>query len=168
MGVIAVLCLILLNWLLYKFAPSYYSLVRIGITPIPFFIIGAWVGKQAIDEKTIKPIWILVLLFALVLLYTIPICPWLNFRDYMFRIVGVIFCCYILYKLDSFTKLHIVLKWFGEHTLEIYILHLMIKGVLALFMTNMTTLTIVSIGVAIILSKPVHVMTGKLINTLND
>ena len=138
-------------------------MTSIGIAKLPFFIIGAWAGKQATEGRKLNWLWIWILTLLLVMLYVFPINTWLNVREWLFRILGIILCCYALKLTSRLSGLHGILRWFGKYTLEIYIIHLLFKGALNTVIANVNNQTLVAIGGALLLCVPIHYIGNKIV-----
>lgn len=149
---------------LFFLTPEYYDMTSIGIVKIPFFILGAWAGKQAIEDKQISIIWFVIMALLLAVLYIHPICPWLNDRESLFRLVGLALCCTILYCTERFCGIHALLRWVGEYTLELYILHLMIYDALPIGLANSNVKSIIAVGGAFLLCTPVHKICARIVS----
>ena len=156
-GVLFMLMLIIIViTALYYCLPDYYNKTDIGIVKIPFFIIGAWVGKQSIEDRRISIIYIGIMVLALVLLYIRPVCSWLSVREGVFRLVGLILSCVLLFYTKEFVVFHRVLQWIGQYTLELYILHTMIFSALPNDFANGYVKSFIAIGGAFIICMPVQ------------
>lgn len=152
--------------MIYYYAHDYYNMTRIGLASIPFFIFGTWAGKESIEGSKVSGMWLLVIFVSLGLLYITPICNWIDFREYLFRITGIAVCCLLLERTTQLRHLHAILRWFGRYTLEIYIIHLMLKGVIGFYFSNGFVQTIGCISGALILCTPVHLMCEGINNKL--
>ncbi len=162
----------LLIIMIHALIPDYYEKISIGIAKVPFFIIGAWAGRESILKKEISLWLIALLLIVLVVLYLWQPCQWLNIREIFFRLTGISACCLPLQMTDKFTILHSCLRWFGKYTLELYIMHLMLKSAISYLSDSMLIQTIWAIGCALLLCMPIQTFCGiiniKILAKLND
>ena len=164
-GILLLLVTVAIISALFFLSPDYYDMTSIGIVKIPFFIMGAWVGKKSTEDGKLNVVWIAVLVLALAALYVKPVCEWLSLRESLFRIVGMIACCFALELTRRITPLQSFLKWVGQYTLEIYIFHLMFYCVLPDF-DNGSMRAVLAIGIAFLLCVPVHRLTEMIANRI--
>lgn len=121
-----------INGLIYVCAPSYYNMVSIGITQAPIFVIGMLFGyysshKYMISWRTMM--WLILVLVVLVGFKRIS--PFFQAPMILaLRIVTIILVCYIFNKVMFFKNVMGGVKWCGKYTLELYILHLHIYGLI--------------------------------------
>ena len=168
-GVIMMLMMIILViTALYYCSPDYYKKTSIGIVKIPFFILGAWVGKQSLEEGKMNVLYIGIIIIALILLYLHPICPWLNVREGVLRLVGLFFSCVLLFYTEKIVVFHRVLQWIGQYTLELYILHTIFFTALPNDFANGYVKAIIAIGGAFILCVPIHRICTSIVLLKNN
>ena len=121
-----------INGLIYVFAPSYYNMVSIGITQAPIFVIGMLFGyysshKYMVSWRTMM--WLILVLVVLVGIKRIS--PFFQAPMILtLRIVTIILVCYIFNKVMFLKNVMGGGKWCGKYTLELYILHLHIYGLI--------------------------------------
>lgn len=121
-----------INGLIYVYAPSYYNMVSIGITQAPIFVIGMLFGyysshKYMVSWRTMM--WLILVLVVLVGIKRIS--PFFHAPMILtLRIVTIILVCYIFNKVMFLKNVMGGVKWFGKYTLELYILHLHIYGLI--------------------------------------
>lgn len=148
---------------LYLLVPEYYNMTSIGIANVPFFIFGAWSGKQSIEGRGINVLWLAGLLVLLAILYicSVSVCIWLPVREWVFRLVGMIVCCLLMKWTEKRYWLHHILRWIGSYTLELYIFHLMIYASLSAEFHNGYVRTALSIVGAFLLCVPAQIICKK-------
>ena len=121
-----------INGLIYVCAPSYYNMVSIGITQAPIFVIGMLFGyysshKYMVSWRTMM--WLILVLVVLVGIKRIS--PFFHAPMILtLRIVTIILVCYIFNKVMFLKNVMGGVKWFGKYTLELYVLHLHIYGLI--------------------------------------
>lgn len=121
-----------INGLIYVCAPSYYDMVSIGITQAPIFVIGMLFGyysshKYMVSWRTMM--WLILVLVVLVGIKRIS--PFFQAPMILtLRIVTIILVCYIFNKVMFLKNVMGGVKWCGKYTLELYILHLHIYGLI--------------------------------------
>lgn len=120
-----------INGLIYVCAPSYYDMVSIGITQAPIFVIGMLFAYYSSHKYTVSWRTMMWLILVLVVLVGIKrISPFFQAPMILtLRIVTIILVCYIFNKV-MFLKNVGGVKWCGKYTLELYILHLHIYGLI--------------------------------------
>lgn len=171
-GIIVLLILsYLILWLLFCVVPNYYNMLIIGLVKVPFFFLGIWAGKQAFEDKHIQWYWILLIVILWVLSKKYVAMSWVFPEQDIFKIIGIILCCYFLKWTDSVKIIHSALQWFGSYTLEIYILHLMFYSSFS-NIENRYFHVAIAIGCALLLCVPIHqlctVVANKVINTSKE
>lgn len=107
--------------------------IEIALLRLPVFIAGAFYGKSSYEKRKANWKWLVV--FGLAFLIR-----WMDIRDPMGVIVrryslGALNICIcfgiaVLFAWFSLKPLRMVLEWFGKYSLEIYLLHLIIREVL--------------------------------------
>ena len=121
-----------INGLIYVCAPSYYDMVSIGITQAPIFVIGMLFGyysshKYMFSRRTMM--WLILVLVVLVGIKRIS--PFFQAPMILtLRIVTIILVCYIFNKVMFLKNVMGGVKWCGKYTLELYVLHLHIYGLI--------------------------------------
>ena len=170
--IIMIATLIALRYIVQIISIDYYHDISIGISQIPMFILGAYcmLYIKSNYNLTIK-------VFSTVLLATIAFRLVINFLPFfkpefdMFRVLtSIIVFCFILKKFDILlNKLHIpqLLQWFGQYTLELYMVHLLVYYMLNNLCGDMFSeiyYILIGVAVAITSAKPLHYVTNKLIN----
>ena len=121
-----------INGLIYVCAPSYYNMVSIGITQAPIFVIGMLFGyysshKYMVSWRTMM--WLILVLVVLVGIKRIS--PFFQAPMILpLRIVTIILVCYIFNKVVFLKNVMGGVKWCGKYTLELYVLHLHIYGLI--------------------------------------
>ena len=140
----------------------------IGIVKIPFFILGAWAGKEATEGRQLNVLWVVGLVVLLAALDISPMCTWLNDRESVFRLVGLIMCCIIMKWTENMALLHRLLRWIGHYTLELYIFHLMIFASLPKDIADGYVRTGFAIGCAFILCVPAQLICGKVLDVVKN
>ena len=149
--------------IIYRIYPEYYALTSIGIVKIPFFFVGMWAGQQATEKKELNIYWIIFLFICYVCLFIWPIMPWLKLREDLLRILGIVFCSSILLFTDKYkARPHFILRWLGEYSLEIYILHLMFMSLFQPEDDMGYWSTFLAVGCALILCKPFHLLCNNI------
>ena len=160
-----------LLWLLHTIEPEYYKMTLIGIVKIPFFIFGLWAGKQSMEDKKCHWIWLVLVFVLWELSKRYVSCTWVFPAQDLYKILGIVLCCFVLTWTKNFNILHSLLKWFGQYTLEIYIFHLMFFEVFTGLITNIYIHVAVAVGCALLLCVPVHKLysfaSQKIVRTTN-
>ena len=121
-----------INGLIYVCAPSYYDMVSIGITQAPIFVIGMLFGYYSSHKYTVSWRTMMWLILVLVVLVGIKrISPFFQAPMILtLRIVTIMLVCYIFNKVMFLKNVMGGVKWCGKYTLELYVLHLHIYGLI--------------------------------------
>lgn len=121
-----------INGLIYVCAPSYYNMVSIGITQAPIFVIGMLFGYYSSHKYMLSRRAMMCLILVLVVLVGFKrISPFFQAPMILtLRIVTIILVCYIFNKVMFFKNVMGGVKWCGKYTLELYVLHLHIYGLI--------------------------------------
>lgn len=152
------------NAYLKNFESEIYENIEIATCRIPVFLCGCLSGYYVYFKKNLSySFYILCAIFALGSYY---ICnneylPILGFR-YTYLIIGISLCIVFAFLLSivPFKTIHNILKFFGDISLELYIVHIALRYFFmhsAYYVKNCFTeylfLLIISVVVAFILSK---------------
>ena len=154
------------------YLPAYYGLVAIGLVKIPLFIVGIYAGYLAVNEKVLGRIGGGGLVACVILLWVFSKhFPQIEFL-YKDSIVLVGIPCIAFFfhlcskKVQPVCK---VLEWLGSYSLELYMLHMLLKNATfsILDFCGMTSVDerIVVAGIllaSLLLCKPVHIFTQKI------
>ena len=148
---------------IYSYHRDYYNLVALAIPKSCMFFLGILIGYLSKKNYPIS--------FLKVLSITIPFFIIMYLIKNENKFINEYYCiaeklllipiiCYIANKI-KFEKFSIykVLSWFGKYTLELYVLHLMIKQALTLSHLSFETIVPISIGSSILLCQPCSKIT---------
>jgi len=155
---------------------DYYSLVKIGVEKIPFFIIGVLfahvVKNEMISQRTYRTCFLAIAATYLVLTIANHILPgyWVQHSAGIFQklffmpLLCLVFN--ILAKVNIGTSIMSFFDWFGKYSLELYILHLHFYmffhySLLNAFMPPMMQASL-SMALALVLCRPVNKMIAYL------
>lgn len=123
--------------LIRKYEYELYSNISLMVLRMPAFVLGCWAGKAAYEKRMVSEWKIWGLLFV-VFVIAVPmkkvylnvigsyILALLNFM--VCFVIIVFFDCISKYKLYDFGKK--ILEWFGEYSLELYLLHVMVRKIM--------------------------------------
>lgn len=163
--VFGVLLLILcINFLLSRYFVQYWNIVSIGVSRIPYFILGTLIAYYSsfIKNNQFK------LLIGLALLYIFSLFVECDHTiNGMISLLMFILIISVLFSYISNNRMTfwiiIVFRWFGKYSFELYILHLylyfIIKQVLCLrALENI----VCACFLAVLLSVPMHFVTTKI------
>lgn len=161
---------IIITILIYKYNYNYYSLVSVGLPKGCMFILGILIGYLCFKKVNINIIYLSGISFLLFLFF-------FYFRHYnslitqYYCMAGKLFfipvLCYLLTKINiEQTLIWKCLLWLGKYTLEIYVLHLMIKQLLYSLKFNMWIFTSISIILSLILAPIAHKYSTNITNKL--
>lgn len=127
--VVALTVLIMLN------EKESYNKIEIAITRLPAFIVGCWMGKLVYEKKEISRWWwigfLLLAVFSIIFLDKGQVLHGLYKR--YFYLVGGIPTAFIFAALAAHagSVIRKILSFFGNISLELYLSHLMIRGLYA-------------------------------------
>lgn len=125
-----VITCVAVNFILYAFAPHYFSMVQIGIIKAPMFFIGMLVGWYSFLGRSMSWKHIVggVFLLSLTILLKKQSDVFIPYYEMTYRLLMMPLACFAL---EFFKTKHLkaVLQWFGRYSLEIYVLQMLIIGV---------------------------------------
>lgn len=160
-----------LNVSLNIYNTDYYQMIRIGISKLHFFFIGAFVAYLAKAKKKCNILLFVVTLIALYILYV-----FIKHRFYMQLLPELIYD--LMYETSLFGALMVmcnfttilkrikVFTWMGKYSLEIYLIHIYMYNILKKGVDYDYYLIIVVLC-TILLPVPVHVLSGKVCSIAN-
>ena len=144
----------------YLYMPTYYRLVSIGLPKHTMFIVGIGIGYLCYRKIKVNLMVLIVTTFLLYLLFyllrhnNVLYAQYASMAEKLFTIPII---CLVLFKIKPYASyLFNCLQWMGKYTLEIYVLHLMIKQFLLLLDCNKWVMTFIAIGVSLIIAPKVH------------
>ena len=146
--------------------PTYYHLVSIGLPKQTMFIVGIGIGYLCYRKMKVNLMVLIVTTLSLYLLFyslrhsNVLYAQYASMTEKLFTIPII---CLVLFKIKPYVSyLFNCLQWMGKYTLEIYVLHLMIKHLLFLLDVNGILMAFVSIISSIILAPYVNRITNNL------
>ena len=130
---------------LYRFAPSFYDNVDLIVNRIPCFIFGALLGRLSHERRPLPmPVVAACLTAVAVMLYPMQLVDVPLVKVYLRAALNLLLCICGVVIMDVMARagklalagLHDVvskvLSWFGRYSLELYLLHVMIRKMLNL------------------------------------
>lgn len=151
---------------IYLYMPTYYHLVSIGLPKQTMFIVGIGIGYLCYRKMKVNLMVLIVTTLSLYLLFyslrhsNVLYAQYASMTEKLFTIPII---CLVLFKIKPYVSyLFNCLQWMGKYTLEIYVLHLMIKHLLFLLDVNGILMAFVSIISSIILAPYVNRITNNL------
>lgn len=130
---------------LYRFAPSFYDNVDLIVNRIPCFIFGVLLGRLSHERRPLPmPVVAACLTAVAVMLYPMQLVDVPLVKVYLRAALNLLLCICGVVIMDVMARagklalagLHDVvskvLSWFGRYSLELYLLHVMIRKMLNL------------------------------------
>lgn len=130
---------------LYRFAPSFYDNVDLIVNRIPCFIFGALLGRLSHERRPLPmPVVAACMTAVAVMLYPMQLVDVPLVKVYLRAALNLLLCICGVVIMDVMARagkpalagLHDVvskvLSWFGRYSLELYLLHVMIRKMLNL------------------------------------
>lgn len=130
---------------LYRFAPSFYDNVDLIVNRIPCFIFGVLLGRLSHERRPLPMLVIAACMTAVaVMLYPMRLVDVPLVKVYLRAALNLLLCICGVVIMDVMARagkpalagLHDVvskvLSWFGRYSLELYLLHVMIRKMLNL------------------------------------
>lgn len=144
--------------------------IHFGLTQIPFFIIGMIVGKDSIQGKRIHIIWLPVVF--ILMLFTLNISTIFPIYSTLQKIFGIMLFAWIFFLCDKQNyylkeKIYGLLSWLGKHSLELYLLHLLLYEWLKQLNTTPCMIALIDIIIAMLLAHPTHVLCTRIQKNIN-
>lgn len=129
--------------ILYLFYHELYGNISLAVSRIPAFLVGVLVGKYVYEKRTIpqRYLWYMVIL-AIILAYPLQMVTKeiigvysRAFLNYSLTLLFVLFLVWLSdYGINWMRNLHSlivgVLRWFGQYTLELYLVHVFVRKVM--------------------------------------
>lgn len=160
-----IIAAVLLDILVSTIYPSYYAVIKIGLSRIPYYFLGflfAYLLKLQLDRKKELLVIILILLVG---------CYPLISTSHVIYIGLLRVACSVIVLSSAFSLLHNssisfinrFVSWFGTYSLELYILHLYFFGVCGIVLkTSPLIQIVVSVVLSVILCIPTHAVIDKI------
>lgn len=141
--VLILICIsMILNIFLEYFYPLYFEKISIGITKIPIFIFGIYMGYCSSKNYTLKPIVYLISVCFFMCMHIIKNDWMIEYYESILRIISIPVLCVILSFIDLKFKSRAIfnfLNWFGRLSLELYIMHMLFHAFLSFFFSSNLT-----------------------------
>ena len=166
---------IAVNFILYAFAPHYFSMVQIGVTKAPMFFIGMLVGWYSFLGRSMS--WKQIVGGGFWLCLTILLKKqsdvFIPYYEMAYRLLMMPLACLALEHF-KIKRLKTVLQWLGCYSLEIYVLQMLIIGVAqkALILMNCplnlipTLHTLLTFAIVMGFCSPIHNGIEKIIKRI--
>lgn len=148
--------------------PEYWQTTGIWLAQTPAFLIGGYIMSRII--KGVKLNWVAIAIIFILTVCMVVMASYFKFGIPFSRIAvrfcGLVVLCCLMNVLSSYQYDWVLrpLKWFGKYSLEIYVLHLLLYQPFKNLGYNSLYLIIMSIGLAVLLCRPVHIITEKIRN----
>lgn len=174
-----------------KAAPDAFARTEIALKRIPIFIIGTYFGKLAYEKKEIRKSYYFWLLMGIPLKFSYAIFKTLlhfgilaqseagnrfsDLYEYLNRYINsyyaisLIFLCILLLKaIHKITPIDKIFCYAGTISLELYIVHVTIRGIFILKKFEIYRIEIYAAAMAlsVIIAILLHMVSNKLINKL--
>lgn len=155
--------------IIYYLFPDYYLLTGIGLSQMPMFIVGIMIGFLSFNNTILqRPFLFFILLGLLSLLTNIQDGVIGDFGNGVLRCFCILLLCPIFSWLEHHFKMVFkwmkqIFQWFGNYTLELYILHIFINKFLRIYM-GVYWGGILSIAMSIIIAPYIHYIISEVIS----
>lgn len=157
--------------------PSLYANTEIALTRFIIFLVGIYCGKAVFEKKPLPIEWValsgaLSIVCVLLRETTNLSSLWIRLSYGMIAFFVCTFAAYIFEFFKEKNPLLLVLQFFGKHSLEIYLTHVLLyniwKNTLGVrFLDQSGTLDYMIVVVAaILISIPIHFLVTKISNLL--
>lgn len=168
-----VICIIFAaNMMVAYTAPDYYEMIRIGVSKLHYFFIGAFVADLSIKKVKCNATLFSVVLVGVYILHVFikrrfytELFPEL-FYDLMYE-MALFGALMLLCNYTEFLKRVKLLTWMGKYSLEIYVIHMYMYKVFTRIYDCEYYLIIVLLC-TVFLPYPIHLLSGKINSTIND
>lgn len=174
----------LILWTVWLSFPDYYNMVEIGLSKIPFFIIGIlfgyWTCRERIKQpaRTLDVAYLFFIICCVIIFATLSVFNhrttgyWLGHATGLFQKLSFsLLLCVLLSCIDGNKIGHLIIKplnWMGKYSLELYILHLHFYMFFHFgFLKNdisVATQASLAVLLALVLCVPVNKAVGNLVN----
>lgn len=171
LAVIAILALM-------RFAfTDYYTLTKIGYSQFPAFIIGCYFGYMAKYEKNVSLVKYLLAMLAIttVLLIGKKVDGLLfaNLYETNIRLMTIPCMCVTISYLRKYsiaTYINGIFRWLGKYSLELYILHMFLYGIVFRLFSDYSPSTcgIILFVLTILICQPIHIGVDIMIRRIKN
>lgn len=146
---VAIIFIILSFLCIYVFKslnPAYYNLTEIALSKIPCFFIGSWLAVCRNKKQYFAPPIMIACFFicSKFCVHINQVCA--DIYSISLRCINIVFLCYIFEYFRSysfFSYLSKFLRFFGQYSLELYLIHCFLYFVLLKIFNNTLTFEIV-------------------------
>lgn len=162
----------MLDVLLQLYNPTLFSRIEIALTRFPAFFAGCLIGKASYQNKKIGSGTILVCILPFLLLFFKETSKSVLSR-YLLGAAGIVTALFIAMTLElpaakklRCTLLKNVVEWFGNYSLELYLIHVAVRKIMNLkdLPTHRIRYYILMLVISIILSLIVKKLSNLLAN----
>lgn len=164
---VIICCLLFFTELLKRCCPEYYEIIAIGLTKIPCFIIGVYLGWCAARKKrlTISYVLVILLIGGVSWIYkSYDNGVYFNIVSKLIKIPLLCVCLLFISTWDWGKVVNGLFSWVGRFSLEIYMLHLLIYNVLDSCYFESLDAIVIAIVLSLVLCSPVNAAVSYLKN----
>lgn len=154
--------------MLHEEAYDYYIQTRLGITKIPFFIFGVYAGKLSMQGKKMSVLWLVALVILLCGSYMISFEEVVIVRESLRRLLGIPLCCLLFLFIYRCRQIISLLQILGKYSLEIYIMHLLFRGIFCDYVSDIWIAASLPILASLVAAKPVHFICTRIVSCINE
>jgi peptidoglycan/LPS O-acetylase OafA/YrhL len=172
-----VLCILpmVVSYLLWKFVPSYFAIVEIGLQRLPIFFVGCFLGRAVFEGRAI-PRWNWAIAFGAASLFFWGVaggisCPqWCSRFLYVFGGIGMSYCFALLFfgLSKAAPSINRLLAFVGSFSLELYVSHMAVAGyfsVASLPIDGHLKRSLLSLALSFVVAWAVSRLTGRIRGT---
>lgn len=170
-------CVMLPCLFLYYTGNTIYRNCEIALTRSVIFIIGCMLGQMVHERRPIEehlvPLSLLWVMLNCILREKVSLGDvWIRFSYIPLSLAVTLLLCWLLEKMDGFSRLRSFLRFFGERSLELYLSHVLLKNVFYTYCPidlwdrwGILTYAVI-LAVSLVLSTILHPVINKLCGAL--
>lgn len=154
---------------------SFFGNVNIALLRFPAFFIGCFLGKASYNKSEISHSWIGIMILSFLLLQ-LRDCNRIIIVRYVLAFFNINLCILFAICAELLNRKGIkfglgrkIIEWFGTYSLELYLTHVMIRGIMNLLGYNTCYIEYeaIMLGLSIVSSVILKKLTNLMIHKIN-
>lgn len=154
---------------------SFFGNVNIALLRFPAFFFGCFVGKASYNDRKISYGWVGIMILSLLLLQ-LRDCNRVMIVRYVLAFFNMNLCILIAICAELLSRKGLklslgkkLIEWFGTYSLELYLTHVMIRGIMNLlgYYTCYLRYEVIMLALSIITSVVLKKLTNVILQKIN-
>ena len=175
-AILLIVCITVIALTLQLCYSNLFSAVNIALLRFPPFFIGCFIGNASYENREIPRSWIVLMVLSIMMLSWRDSGQILIIRYVLafFNINLFIACAILMEVLERnglpFKKCKKLLEWFGAHSLELYLTHVAIRGIMRWvgYQTCYLRYEVIMLGLSVLTSIWLKKATNKIISGIQN